>query len=127
LKNAAYYTSVLALVIVLLGVIGLVSMSIHKRNKEIGIRKVLGASSQVIIKLFLNEFFTLVLIACVIAIPIAYFIMENWLNNYAYHINISLNPFIFSVGILIAITCFLIGGLTWKTANVNPVKSMKNE
>ncbi len=127
LKNAAYYTSVLALVIVLLGVIGLVSMSIHKRNKEIGIRKVLGASSQVIIKLFLNEFFTLVLIACVIAIPIAYFIMENWLNNYAYHINISLNPFIFSIGILIAITCFLIGGLTWKTANVNPVKSLKNE
>ena len=127
LKKAAYFASVLALIIVLLGIIGLVSLSIHKRNKEIGIRKILGASSPVIIKLFLNEFFTIILLACVMAIPLSYFIMESWLNNYVYRINISAKPFIFSIGTLIIITILLIGGLTWKAANANPVESLRSE
>jgi ABC-type antimicrobial peptide transport system permease subunit len=125
LKKAAYFASVLALIIVLLGIIGLVSLSIHKRNKEIGIRKILGASSPVIIKLFLNEFFTIILLACVMAIPLSYFIMESWLNNYVYRINISAKPFIFSIGALIIITILLIGGLTWKAASANPVASLR--
>jgi len=127
LKKAAYNASLLSIIIVLLGIIGLVSLSIHKRIKEIGIRKVLGASSPKIIKLFLLEFLRVIVVACVIAGPIAYFIMDNWLKNYVYRINITARPFIYSIGALVIITIVLIGLLTWKAANLNPAKSLRTE
>jgi len=127
LKKAAYNASLLSIIIVLLGIIGLVSLSIHKRIREIGIRKVLGASLPNIIKLFLIEFLGIILLACLITGPIAYFIVEDWLNNYVYRINISAQPFIFSIGVLLIITIVLIGLLTWKAANLNPIKSLRTE
>lgn len=127
LKKAAYNASLLSIIIVLLGIIGLVSLSIHKRTKEIGIRKVIGASIPNIIKLFLKEFLGIIFLACVIATPISYYIMTEWLNNYVYRINITARPFIYSIGALALITIVLIGLLTWKVANLNPVKSLRTE
>ncbi len=127
LKKATYNASLLSLIIVLLGIIGLVSLSIHKRIKEIGIRKVLGASLPNIIVLFLKEFTSAILIACIIAIPLSYIIMKDWLNNYVYSINITSQPFIFSIVILVTVTLLLIGLLTWRTANSNPIKSLRTE
>ena len=127
LKKVAYNAALLSIIIVLLGIVGLVSLSIHKRIKEIGIRKVLGASPSNIITLFLKEFLQIIFVACLLASFISYFIMKNWLTNYAYKINITAQPFIYSISALITITIVLIGVLIWKTTNVNPVKSLRTE
>ena len=127
LKKAAYAATLLSLVIVLLGVLGLISLSIHKRVKEIGIRKVLGASVFNIMLLFVKEFVVIILIAAIVACPVAWWVMNNWLNNYAYHIAISLLPFVWSIIILAVITLLLIGFQTIKAAIANPVKSLRTE
>jgi putative ABC transport system permease protein len=127
LKKAAYTSSALALIIVLLGVLGLVSLSIQKRVKEIGIRKVLGASLPNIILLFVREFIIIIVTAAFIACPLAYYMMKEWLNNYAYRINITAVPFIWSIAVLGMITLLLIGLQTLKAAKANPSKSLKTQ
>lgn len=127
LKKASYTATVLALIIVLLGVLGLVSLSIQKRTKEIGIRKVLGSSVTSIMSLFIKEFLFVVLIAGTIACPLAYIIMNKWLQGYAYRINISGQPFLISVFILGFITALLISIQTIKAALANPVESLRSE
>ncbi len=87
LKKASYTATVLALIIVLLGVIGLISLSIQKRTKEIGIRKVLGSSVAGIVVLFLKEFLAVILFGGLVACPLAYIIMNKWLQSYAYSDN----------------------------------------
>ncbi|MCO5945848.1 ABC transporter permease [Mucilaginibacter flavidus] len=127
LKKASYIAGVLTIVIVLLGVVGLISLSIQKRTREIGIRKVLGASVPGIINLFLKEFLGVVLIACVVSCPLAYLIMHNWLNGYAYRINITGYPFLLSILLLTILTVVLITLQTIKAAVSNPVKSLRTE
>ncbi len=127
LKKAAYTSTVLALIIVLLGVLGLVSLSIQKRTKEIGIRKVLGASVQSIISLFMKEFVWVMLVAGFIACPLAWLIMQGWLNDYAYRINLTAMPFIISMAGLAAITIMLIALQTVKAGLENPIKSLRTE
>ncbi len=108
LKQASYTATALAAVIVLLGVFGLVSLSIEKRRKEIGIRKVLGSSVSGIMALFVKEFLAIILLAASISCPIAYMIIHKWLNGYAYRIDITLQPFLFSILSLGSITALLI-------------------
>lgn len=127
LKKAAYAATVLSVIIVLLGVLGLVSLSIHKRVKEIGIRKVLGASLPNIISLFVKEFAWIIIIAAAIACPVAFWMMKNWLDNYASHIDISFVPFTIAIGMLGLVTLLLIGLQALKAAVVNPVKSLRTE
>jgi len=127
LKKAACMATVLAIIIVLLGVLGLISLSIQKRTKEIGIRKVLGSSILGITGLFLKDFLGVILIACLVACPLAYLIMQKWLDDYAYKINISMSPFVFSIALLTIITVMLIVLQTIKAALANPIKSLRNE
>ena len=127
LQQAAYTSTVLSLVIVLLGILGLISLSIQKRTKEIGIRKVLGSSVAAIISLFMKEFLWIMIIAGVVACPLAYLIMNTWLQSYAYRISITSEPFVISIGCLGLITALLICLQTIKAAIANPVKSLKNE
>ena len=127
LKKAAYTATVLALIIVLLGVLGLIALSVQKRTKEIGIRKVLGSSVAGIIILFMKEFLQVALIAGIIACPLAYIIMQKWLQAYAYRINITAQPFILSVLVLGLLTTLLICLQTIKAAIANPVKSLRAE
>jgi ABC-type antimicrobial peptide transport system permease subunit len=127
LKKAAYTASGLAFVIVLLGVVGLISLSIQKRTKEIGIRKVLGASVSGIIALFLKEFLLVTLVAGIAACPVAYFIMQRWLNNYAYRIPVTAQPFLAATVLLALTTVLLICLQTAKAAIANPVTSLRTE
>jgi len=127
LKKAAYTATILALIIVLLGVVGLISLNIQKRTKEIGIRKVLGSSVAGIISLFVKEFLLVIIIGGVIACPLAYFILNNWLQGYAYRIPITASPFIISIVMLGLITALLICLQTIKAALANPVKSLRTE
>lgn len=127
LKKAAYTATMLALIIVLLGVIGLISLNIQKRTKEIGIRKILGASVSGIVLLFLKEFLAVIALGGLVACPLAYMIMNNWLQNYAYRIHITPTPFIIAVVILALITALLICAQTIKSALLSPVKNLRTE
>jgi ABC-type antimicrobial peptide transport system permease subunit len=127
LKQASYIATGLTCIIVLLGVLGLVSLSIEKRRKEIGIRKVLGSSVAGIILLFVREFSLVILFAGIIAWPLAYMIVQKWLNGYAYRINVTAQPFLFSIVLLALITALLIILQSIKAATANPVKCLKAE
>jgi putative ABC transport system permease protein len=127
LKKASYTATVLSLIIVLLGVLGMVSLSIQKRTKEIGIRKVLGSSVYGIIGLFMKEFLLIILIGGIIACPLAYLIMQNWLNEYASRVKITAQPFILSIVALGFITALLISLQTRRAASANPTKSLRTE
>jgi len=127
LKQASYTATVLSLIIVLLGIIGLVSLSIQKRTKEIGIRKVLGSSIGGIIALFMKEFLLVIFIAGLIACPVAWFIMNGWLNDYAYRVPLTAMPFVVSITVLAVITILLIALQTIKASLSNPVKSLRTE
>lgn len=117
----------LAVFIACLGLFGLASFASEQRSKEIGIRKVLGASIHGILILFSNAFLKWVLVANVIAWPIAYFAMNQWLRNFAYHIDLGIGPFLLSgLGAMI-IALFTIGFLSIKTALTNPAEVLKYE
>jgi putative ABC transport system permease protein len=127
LKKAAYTATLLSLIIVLMGVLGLVSLSIQKRTKEIGIRKVLGSSVSGIIILFMKEFLLVILVGGLIACPIAWYIMHGWLSDYAYRISLTATPFVISVMLLAFMTAILIAAQTIKAGTDNPVKSLRTE
>ena len=127
LKKAAYTAAVLAFIIVLLGVIGLVALSVQKRIKEIGIRKVLGSSVAGIIALFIKDFLLVIAIAGIVACPVAYMLMNGWLNEYTYRVAITPVPFVVSIAILAGITALLISLQTRKAALSNPVESLRTE
>jgi len=119
--------AIVAILIGCLGLYGLIAFATAQRAKEVGIRKVLGASLSSILLLFSREFVVLIAIAFLIAAPIAYYFMNNWLHGFAYQITIG--PQIFAVAIL---TSFVIAGgtiayQTIKAAVVNPVKSLRAE
>ena len=82
------------MIIVLLGVLGLVSLSIQKRTKEIGIRKVVGATETNIIFLFIKDFLPVMIMAGIVACPLAYFTMQKWLNDYEYRTDLTAQPFL---------------------------------
>jgi ABC-type antimicrobial peptide transport system permease subunit len=127
LKKAASTATILASIIVLLGVLGLVSISVQKRTKEIAIRKVIGASVPEIIRLFIREFVPLLLGAGLVASPLAYWIMQRWLNDYATRIAITPWPFVLAILCLGAVMALLIVVQTVRAALANPVKSLKTD
>jgi len=117
----------LAIFISCLGLFGLAAFMAEKRTKEIGIRKVLGASVPNIIRLMVKEFVILVGIANLIAWPIAYFIMRSWLQDFAYRISLGIHLFVLAglVALLIALTTVVYQAV--KAAIANPVNSLRYE
>ncbi|HXB09963.1 MAG TPA: FtsX-like permease family protein, partial [Puia sp.] len=127
LRKAANTATVLALVIVLLGVVGLVSNSVRRRTKEIAIRKVTGASATGIVRLFVRDYLPVLLVAGLVASPFAYWLMQRWLDNYPTRITITVWPFVLAIGGLAVIMITLIAMQTIAAALANPVKSLKVE
>ncbi|QHS57297.1 FtsX-like permease family protein [Mucilaginibacter sp. 14171R-50] len=117
----------LAIFICCIGLAGLASFTIEKRFREIGIRKVMGASVQQLLMLISTEFLKLVLVAFVIAVPLTWYLMNNWLQKYTYHVGISIWLFA-AVGVLILLLTMVVVSLnTMKAALANPVKSLRSE
>ncbi|HEX8378279.1 MAG TPA: FtsX-like permease family protein, partial [Pedobacter sp.] len=127
LRKASYTATVLSVIIVFLGVLSLISLSIENRKKEIGIRKVLGASIPSIVTLFMKEFLIVIALAGVIALPLSYLIMQSWLNDYVYRITLTGQPFIIALTGLASATAILIVLQTIKAAVANPVNSLRSE
>jgi putative ABC transport system permease protein len=117
----------LAILVACLGLFGLALYTAERRIKEIGIRKVLGASVNNIIRLLSLDFIKLVVIANVIAWPLAWIAVSHWLKNYAYKIDLNAWVFLFSGLASICIALLTIGLLTYKAAHTNPVKSLRTE
>ena len=119
--------SMIVVFIACMGLFALVSYSVESRTKEIGIRKVLGASVQNIVGMVSKEFLWLILIACVLAIPAAYFFTQKWLQDFAYRIDVGAGVFIVAGLITILIASITISLRSVKAATVNPVKSLRSE
>jgi putative ABC transport system permease protein len=119
--------SVLAILISCLGLFGLAAYMTEKRTKEVGIRKVLGASTWRIVLLLSNEFGKWVLIANVIAWPLAYYFMNRWLQTFAYHTAIGIGVFFFSGLAAMAIALLTVSYQSIHTARRNPVDSLRYE
>ncbi|GAA0730171.1 ABC transporter permease [Aquimarina litoralis] len=122
-----YIFIVLALVIASLGLLGLVTFASEQRIKEIGIRKVLGASVSEILVLLSNDFMVLVLLAIVIASPLAWYLADNWLNYFAYRINIPWWSFAIAGGVAIVLSIVTLSFQGIKAAIANPIDSLKTE
>ena len=117
----------IALFIACMGLFGLVSHNTLQRSKEIGIRKVLGASAFNIVELISKDFLKLVLISLIVAVPIAWYIMSKWLQNFVYRIELEWWVFALAGIAAILVAFFTIGIQSTKAALVNPVESLKSE
>jgi len=117
----------LAIFIACLGLLGLASFNAERRTKEIGIRKVLGASVSNVLMLLSKDTLKLMLIAIVLAIPVAYYAMHQWLQNYAYRIDISILVFIGAPLIAILVAVITVIWQSYQAAVANPVKSLRYE
>jgi putative ABC transport system permease protein len=127
LKSAADIATMLNIIIVLLGIIGVVAFMLTKRNKEIAVRKVLGANTGNIIFIFLKEYGLLIITANIISWPLAYFITERLLQNFAYRIKQNIFPYLIVFAFITVIAFALIALQCFKTAKANPVNSLRTE
>jgi putative ABC transport system permease protein len=116
-----------AILIASLGLFGLSLFATAQRIKEIGIRKVLGASVSNIVMMLSKDFIKLVIIAFLIALPVASFVMNNWLQNFAYRININLWIFVAAGFLALFVAIATISFQTIKTAVANPAKILRTE
>jgi putative ABC transport system permease protein len=128
-KQESIFTSfsLIAIFIACLGLFGLSAFTISQRIKEIGIRKVLGASVNNIVGLLSKDFLKLVFVAAVIAFPAAWFAMHKWLQDFAYRINIQWWVFILAGIIAAAVAFFTVGLQAARAATSNPVKNLRTE
>jgi putative ABC transport system permease protein len=117
----------LAIIIACLGLLGLVSFAAAQRTKEIGIRKALGATASHIVVLITKDFTNLMIIAIVIGLPAAYWIMEQWLNDFAYKISIGAQPLVLASLICILIAFGTASYQAIKAALINPAETLRNE
>jgi len=116
-----------ALIISCLGLFGLSAFSAQKRQKEMSIRKVAGASSGNIAVLLSKDFLKLIAIAVIISFPLSWWVMNGWLNNFAYRVNITWNIFLLAFVSILVITAATISFQTIRAAFANPVKSLRAE
>ncbi|HEY1872704.1 MAG TPA: FtsX-like permease family protein, partial [Chitinophagaceae bacterium] len=117
----------LAIFISCLGLFGLATFTAEQRAKEIGVRKVLGASSSNIVRLLSANFLKPVLLAFLVAFPAAWYAMNNWLQNYAYKINLSWWMFVLAGSLTVCIALITVSYQSIKAALMNPVKSLRTE
>jgi putative ABC transport system permease protein len=127
LGKAITFFTVLAILLATLGLIGLTLFTIEKRTKEIGIRKVLGAGQADILGLISGHFIRLAAIASLIALPLSWWLVNRWLENFAYRISVSVWTFFMTESVILLIAFSVIGLLTLRAAATNPVKTLRTE
>jgi len=121
------YLTILAIIISCMGLFGLASYTAERRRKEIGIRKVLGASVLQLMAMLSIDFIKLVMVAIVIAIPVSVILTRNWLSGFTYQINMPVGPFIYAALMAVAIAIITVSYQAWHAAVSDPVKAIKYE
>jgi putative ABC transport system permease protein len=127
LGKIVQYASVLSIFIACMGLFGLATLIVVRRTKEIGIRKVLGADIKSIVGLLSKEFVLLVIVASLIAFPVAWWALQKWLQDFTYRINIPLFAFIGAALLTLIVALLTVGFHAVKAALANPVKSLRTE
>jgi putative ABC transport system permease protein len=125
--NISLWFTIVAIIISCLGLLGLATFSAERRTKEIGIRKVLGASITSILFMLSQEYFKLILAAFVVAVPIANYFITEWLRGFAYKINVEWWLFAIPGFVVIILALLAVSGQSLKAASTNPVKSLRSE
>jgi predicted permease len=123
----SFYFASLAIFICCLGLLGLAMFTAEQRTKEIGIRKVLGANAASLFVLLSKEFLWLVIVALIIATPVAWYAMNNWLNDFAYHASISWWMFVVAGSVAVMIALITVSFNAIRAAMANPVESLRTE
>jgi len=126
-SKLAKYFGVMAIFLSCLGLFGLAAFTAEKRKKEIGVRKVMGATTVSILTLVSKDFVQLILISIIIAVPVAWYFADNWLKSYAYQTTLSWWIFAGSGILLVLIAVVTVGVQSYKAASDNPVNSLKSE
>lgn len=126
-SKLAKYFGVMAIFLSCLGLFGLAAFTAEKRKKEIGVRKVMGASTVSILTLVSKDFVQLILVSIIIAVPLAWYFANNWLQTYAYQTSLSWWIFAGSGLLLVIIAVITVGVQAYKAASANPVNSLKSE
>jgi putative ABC transport system permease protein len=119
--------SIIAIVISCLGLYALSAFMAERRFREIGIRKVMGASASQIVVMMSSEYVKLVAVSLIVSVPLAWMVLDLWLESFAYRINIEYSIFIYAGLFAIGVALFTVGFETFKAANTNPVKSLKSD
>ena len=119
--------TVIAMIISCLGLYGLSTYMAERRFKEIGVRKVMGASVKEIMAMMSSEFIRLVLVAFIIAVPVSLYVINQWLENFAYKTPVSISIFILAGVSALLIAVITVSFQSFKAASVNPVKSLRTE
>ena len=119
--------STLSLILAMLGLYALAMFSVYKRTKEIGVRKVNGASSFQVVTILLSKYIKQVIIAFLVAAPISYIVMTNWLNGFVYRVKFSPVILVLSGIIVLLVALITVLGLSWNVASKNPVDSLRYE
>ncbi|MGB3588668.1 MAG: FtsX-like permease family protein, partial [Tunicatimonas sp.] len=127
ISTLSKYFAGIAILISCLGLFGLAAFTAERRLKEIGIRKALGASATSIVRLLSSDFTKMVLVAIGIALPISYFAAQQWLQNFAFHIDLQWWYFAGAGLLALLIAWFTVGLQTVKAARVNPVDCLRDE
>ncbi|MBX2946041.1 MAG: ABC transporter permease [Cyclobacteriaceae bacterium] len=121
------FITFLAIVISCLGLLGMATYTVETRKKEIALRKVLGSSNQSLVLILSKGYLSILLLAMALAIPVAYFINNLWLQNFAFHVSVDLLTIALSVFVLLLFGGITIGSQTLQAAFINPVENLKNE
>ena len=121
------YLTILAIIISSMGLYGLASYTAEQRTKEIGVRKVLGASVGQIMNMLNRDFMKLVLVANIFAWPLSYLLAKNWLSNFSYQIDMPLLPFVFATLVALIIALITVSTQSYLAANSDPVDALKYE
>jgi len=119
--------TILAILIACLGLFGLASYMVEQRTREVGIRKVFGASEGVVIRLISREFLVLVTISIIIAVPTAYLVMSNWLENYVYRTSVGVPLLLLAAGLTLVITFITVGYKAYQASVMNPANAIRTE
>ncbi len=121
------FFSIIAIFVGCLGLFGLASFMAEQRRKEIGIRKVLGATESKIVQLISKDFTLLLIVSNIIAWPVAFYAMEQWLNNFAYRIDIDFMPFVVSAAVTIIFALTTVSYQAFRAAKTNPINTLRAE
>lgn len=127
LQRASQVATIISVIIIALGLIGLTTLAINLRLKEVGIRKILGASLRQIIVLFSKEFYMTFCLATLVGCPLAYVIMNKWLANYTSRTELHMGVFALPLLGLVLLLFFITGGIILSVVKANPVDSLRNE
>lgn len=126
-KQIVTFSAILTIFISCIGLFGLATLSAERRRKEIGIRKVLGASVDGIVRKLSADFLKLVILSAIIAAPAAWWAINKWLQNYPYRIEINTWIFLFAAGLVLFVALATVSFQAIKAAVANPVESLRSE